>query len=369
MTTTVSKQIPPLSELIHGEDSEEALFGKISEIGKNISSATGCCEYFCTPPGNEKMIRRALEGTNVKWGQYTRSPENALKKLEKEGRVVRPKNYRTLVTAIQKATQEQIVVIECERLPKENFLKRGTSLIIRQKRNYEEQIPLDKAIADAMKKVNITQTLSGFDFQGVKYTDRSYKMIALIDVIRGCIYDAALHTAMITRTYMGDRPLTTGAKVVITQIPSFHNHTAPYLVGFEGIPVFYKAKKEAAGQGFDIKHITNSPREQWDSVKFIRNIQGSDENRMGVERRWDHHSILAYQRVARQIEKEYKLKVIKPYIEPSANTTRFYWKLLNNCLVIKEGRLKPLNLGQAEFLLWKLVGMRNKQRTYRHKAG
>lgn len=347
-----------LTELVQTELSKEELNAKISELGRQ-RSAIDNCELFCTPPGIKTILAPVLEGTDRRIGHYSRNAKETMDALQQQQRAIRPTNYQDLVKAIEHVQPNQLVLIPAGVIPGDiKFLKRGTTLPVRQK----EGKTLDTALVDALKTVTPEQRYSGYDFQGKNYTNRDFKLIALIDVIRGCIYDQALTTAIRIEFYEGDKPMRTGIRAGITQMPSFHNERKEYLIGFAGVPVYRGTRKDLApSQGFDLTQLSDSPREIWDVVKFKRDMPQRDADRTGHEQRWDHHVILAYQRLARKLQEE-GWNVIKPYAEPSPKTIQFYWKMLNNCLVESEEEkyeLNPLRIDQAEFLLWKRVGAIN----------
>lgn len=349
-----------LTQLIHEELTSEQLNDRIHQIGRE-KSAIDCCETFCTPPGIKTLLAPVLEGTDRRIGHYSRSPKDTMEALILQGKAARPEDYHSLVQQVSRALPGQLVIIPARLLPdnERKFLKRGTTLPVRHK---GQKITIDKALEEAIRTVTTGQSFSGYDFQGNNYTNKDYKLIALVDVIRGHIYDKALTTAINVKFYEGDKPLQTGVRAGITQIPSFHNNNKEYMIGLSGVPVYRGTRRDTtASNGFDVNQLSDSPREMWDVVKFKRDMPVRDADRTGHEQRWDHHTILAYLRLERKLQ-EADWHVVKPFITPSPKTVQFYWKMLNNCLVENAGEkyeLNPLTIQQAEYLLWKRIGYVN----------
>lgn len=364
--TTLQEKVPPLDDLIHkdfGSDrkkSSDELKNEISERGRHLS-ATECCEYFCTPPTKDEI--KALAG------QRKGTNEKTIQAFEEQGSAIIPKDHGALIDAILSVGKEQIVIISENLFPKNlTFLKHDTALNVERPRNLRYAPLLDEALRKAIKKVKLEDEFSGFDFQGATYYNKTFRLISLIDVIRGCIYDASLHTAVNIGAYAGAIPLETGGRAGAMQIPSFHCSGREYLAGLAGIPIYRKGQKHtAASKGYDVTTLSLSPRELWDVIKFNRKIPNRDEYRHGPEQRWDHHTILVYERAAKKFAED-GWEVMRPYPEPSAETIQFYWKLLHHCLVQEcnpkeQGcQLEHLKIAQAEYLLWKYIGWKNDRR-------
>lgn len=327
---------------------------EISTRGRRLS-ATECCEYFCTPPGKRIILENALQHTTKGIGHYNRDPKGIINFLRKEGIAKKPSKDRALIEVIASAKPCRIVIIDRKQIPqKPNFLKVEYTKNVSQ----EDEEPIDEAVAREIQKTRITDIFGGYKFRGHHWTNTSNKMIALIDVMRGCIYDSAIHTAIRVDCYAGKEPLDTGGIGGVTQMPSFHDPKKEYIGGFEGIPIYKTRPEDAFNQGFEITAATTSPRELFDIIKFGRKIPNRRTKSRSKEQRWDHHFIFAYQRIAEKFE-EQGWKTIKPYIEPSAEDIQFYWKLMHNCLAERwdtkkqQVVLQPLTIAQAEYLLWK----------------
>lgn len=361
--TDLTEKAPPLDDLIYGNHKIEDLMKEISERGKKLS-ATECCEYFCTPPGKKTLLVRALQGTERSLGHYNHNASDTLQYLGRLGRILSPRDDAALISAIISARPNQIVIISRDLLPQRpNFLKKGTTKRVFQ----EEDEPIDFAVDREIRKVRITDNFGGYHFQGHSWTNKEYKLIALIDIIRGCIYDAAIHTAIRVDCYAGKEPEKTGGIAGVTQMPSFHDSKKEYIGGFEGVPIYKKKPSESFNQGFEITASTTSPRELWDMIKFGREIPRRTQQRTGREQRWDHHFVFAYQRVAKEFKNQ-GYETIKPYPEPGAATIRLYWTIMHNCLAERwdeESRkivLEQVTIPQAEHILWKKAGYTNMQR-------
>lgn len=354
-----------LHDLAHEHYTRDELYHTVSEYGRT-HSAVDICKTFCTPPNKKDILLTALDSSSRKYGQYTHDSVETLTALEEEGRVLRPKNPRQLVDYVANCEAHQIVVI-----PSPFFsghkqpLKRSETLPVRRARKEADRKPIDDAITDAMRTVPPNKILTGYDFQGIHYTKRNYEMIALVDVIRGHLYHNALHVTIRADCYEGSTPSTTGARAAVTQIPSFHDPKKDYKVFLAGIPVYRGTRKDKIpNHGFDITSLGESPREFWDVIKFKRDISGQDFPRGGHEKRWDHHTILAYLRAAQKLEQD-NWNVVKPFPEPNAKTFQLYFKLLNNTLVAtwnpekNKHDLKSPTIAQTEELLWRYIGHQN----------
>jgi len=352
----------PIDDYIHGTAEQDALFAALSHDGLNLS-AIEAKHTFCDTPGTKTILTRALSDSNHGIGHYTRDPETTLNNLANEGRVLFPTDHASLVTAVNNVQPDQIVVVPEGLLPNMGirFLKKEHSVPVR-KRSKTDRI--DRRLAEELRGVSLTDDVAGYDFQGDTHTNRQYKCIALVDVIRGIVLHHALHTTIEARVYEGARPLETGAQAGIVQIPSFSNPHTEYQIGIRGIPVYHGTRADTAAHGgFDIALLSAVPRHLWNQIKFSRNQQPL--RREGGEQPWDHHVVLAYERAADKFE-ESDWNVLRPYITPSANTLRFYWKSQNHVLVYKPNEekkcgfdLNPVNVGQTEYLLWKRVGYIN----------
>ncbi|GEM_PF-2661654 len=359
---TLEEKVPPLEDLIYGIHTTEELLKEISERGRKLS-ATECCEYFCTPPGKKTILEGALEGTEKTIGHYSHDSKETIKYLRTQGRIKIPSTESSLIEVITSAPKNRIIIIRRNLItqrPGFKFLKKESTKNVAQK----EDEPVETAFERELRKVKITDNYCGYHIQGHSWTNKTYKLIALIDLVRGFIYDSAIHTAVRVDCYAGKNPLKTGGIAAATQIPSFHDKKKEYLAGFEGIPLYKKRISEAFNQGFEISASTSSPRELWDMMKFGREIKGKIELRKGKEKRWDHHFIFAYQRIAKEFKKQ-GYNTLKPYLETGAPVIRFYWRLLHNCLAERWDEttqkmvLEPLKIGQAEHLLWKREGYEN----------
>lgn len=380
-----------LETLTHGTHTREELLTQIQEESKTLS-AVNAKKLFCDNPGTRAVLDRAFDGSSQSIGTYSHNPADALNTLQEEGRVLSPTNHAELVSAIANARPDQIVVVPHRyhngqlAIPNmgPRFLKRGHSLTLRRKNDER----LDDKLADAIRTVTLSSDIAGYDWQGITHTNRSYKRVALVDVVRGVILDRATkHLAIDARMYAGGKPLQTGAKAGVVQIPSFTNPNIQYQIGFAGLPVYHGTRTDTAAYGgFDTTLLTNVPRELWDSVKFIREQAGRSKPREGQEQPWDHHAILAYERLISTLEKqkgtnthkkpkdrEPEWNLLRPYLLPSADTLRFYWGTQNHVLLQRPNENKksgwdytPPNIGQTEFILWKRVGYINERNGNKH---
>ncbi|VVB81607.1 Uncharacterised protein [uncultured archaeon] len=345
------EKVHPLDDLIFGTHTTEELMHEISERGRKISSAKQCCEYFCTPPGIKAVLMKAIEGSSVKWGQYSHNSREALATLETEGRIMVPKEKRELAPIIDSVRPCQAVIIDTKLLPRDNPMTKESMLPIENKK------PLDEAIAERISTVTLNHQLGGFKFQGT--IDNVWRTLSMVDIARGLIYNAALHTAIWAQPPTSN--LDYGLCALVTQVPRFHEARNPrepteYAVSFKRIPA-YKETKEVPGNGFDVTLDTSAPRSAYE-LKLFRNRPKNQKPEIVSEQRWDHYVIMAYERTAQKLEEE-GVHIIRPYPKITADQIRVYWKTLHQCLIREEdGKIKPMIQKAEEFVFWKYIALK-----------
>ncbi|MCX6709210.1 MAG: hypothetical protein NTW67_06215 [Candidatus Woesearchaeota archaeon] len=345
--TPLQEKVPPLDDLIFGNHTTEELMAEISKRGNAISSAKQCCEYFCTPPGIKKTLMKAIEGSSIKWGQYSHNSREALSTLENERRIIIPKEKRELPTT-DSVRPCQATIIDTKLLPRDNPMTKESMLPIENTKH------LDEAIAEKISTVTVNHMLGGFKFQGT--IDNVWRTFSMVDIVRGIIYNAALHTAIWVQPPTST--LEYGLTALVTQVPRFHEARNPrepteYSVSFNRIPA-YKETKKVPGNGFDVTLASSAPRSPYE-LKPFRNRPKGQKPEIVSEMRWDHYIILAYERTAQKLEKE-GVHVIRPYPQITADQIRFYWKMLHKCLIREEnGKIKSMIQKAEEFIFWKYI--------------
>jgi len=347
----LNEKVPPLDDLIFGSHTTEELMAEISKRGNAISSAKQCCEYFCTASGIQTVLMKAIEESSIRWGQYSHNSREAISTLENEGRIIIPTEKRELAPVIDSARPNQAVIIDQKLLPRDNPMTKESMLPI------ENNKPLDEAIKEKISTVTVNHMLGGFKFKGE--IDNVWRTISMVDVVRGIIYNSALHTAIWVQPPTST--LEYGLSALVTQVPRFHeaknqNEPKEYPVSFKRIPA-YKETKKVPGNGFDVTLATSAPRSIYE-LKPFRNRPKGQKPEIVSEMRWDHYVIMAYERTAQKLEQE-EVKIIRPYPQITADQIRFYWKMLHHCIIRDEnGKLNTMKIAAEEFIFWKYIALK-----------
>ena len=348
----LNEKVPPLDDLIFGSHTTEELMAEISKRGNAISSAKQCCEYFCTASGIQTVLMKAIEESSIRWGQYSHNSREAISTLENEGRIIIPTEKRELAPVIDSARPNQAVIIDQKLLPRDNPMTKESMLPI------ENNKPLDEAIAEKFSTVTVNHMLGGFKFQGT--IDNVWRTLSMVDIVRGIIYNSALHTAIWVQPPTST--LDYGLSALVTQVPRFHeaknqNEPKEYPVSFKRIPA-YKETKTVPGNGFDVTLASSAPRSPYE-LKPFRNRPKGQKPEIVSEMRWDHYVIMAYERTAQKIEEDKEVHVIRPYPQITADQIRFYWKMLHQCLIRDEnGKLNTMKIAAEEFIFWKYIALK-----------
>jgi hypothetical protein len=363
-----------------GLDETMATLQFVRERANIISEATQVDEYFCRPVGNEELLERVVEGTDMSVGQLNVRRRERLKELKTAGRVIRPEDDRQVVLDIYNAGPCQMVIVPAyiDQLFIPNnggsrtWMKRGPVLEVSPTGTIEEQI--QHALREGWTDdFDLHRAYRGIRFQGHSTNNTVHRFFSFHDIVRGELLCAGTkHTTITLRSYDGSMPILQGRKIHVDKIPRFSEQvsSAANKVTIGSLPIYERGQMEPVSLGFDVQWESNNAR---NTVSILRYEPGRNHRAEEIEDQATHHVVLAYLRIKKTVEPELPgecrmfgddLSIQVPFPRPDVKTLRYFWQILQKVRVEhfddekQRTVLRPPTDEQVCYLLSKGIGSR-----------
>jgi len=355
-------------------------------------------------PKIEALEARARSGKlkSWRWGNYINDKDLISFFLQKEGRVIYPafidelsymsqrEKEETIVGLIREMSEDQTLIIPWDA----NIIPAPLDRKLRKKENLLHVRfsgkPIVKELKDKLKKVDISDTLVGWDFRGTHSSDQRYRVVNLYDMLRAQVLaekidNKEIFTQIEVIPYCDTKStMIKGGEVVVKNMPSFREADKVYGdFRISGLVLYNDDAEQLANPKLTFYLISDHscPDGTYQQIKYGRKFQifgdiESQSGRYGSEFNMCHHIILGLKLAKKEIQKQYKKEVVDPFIEGDKETMDFFKKLHNNVLMeysywepnpktkkLKRiTRRKPLNTAEMEIVLSKHVGYRNEMK-------
>jgi hypothetical protein len=252
---------------------------------------------------------------------------------------------------------------------------------------FNESFPsLDSAmmLEKRISEVRLGEIFVGYDIQGVKYTDKEFKVSQIMDSIRATKLRNIMKSLgkIKENDTWGSKPNERGYSASIQAIPSIDDRGV-YKVSFKNISPYLTTSLNdmfspvALSYDLHTEHIC--PRRSWDFEDYRTMFMNRDIMREGTEVQCCHHIVYGFLLAKETLDKRKEvLSIINPFYAPQSSDFRFFDMMRKNTLIeyapgelskivgddehgeeITHIKRLPPNLNEMEMLWWTVKGYHN----------